>query len=150
MPFEQTRDVIERARQFHRQLAEFYHRVESEVDRERVKMTIEYLAAHEERMERRLAEFETATGRRILDTWYQYPPDDTIRAALAATEIRSDMSVTEAICMALDLDEHLLRLYARAADAAQSAEVRDAFETLLEEGKKERSKLVLDLFEPDL
>lgn len=150
MPFEQTRDVIEKARDFHRQLAAFYHRLESMVDRERVRMTLEYLAAHEERMELRLAEFEASTGRRVLDAWYQYPPDDSIREALATANIHADISAPDAICMALDLDENLLRLYAKAANAAQHAEVRDAFETLLEEGKKERSKLVLDLFEPEI
>lgn len=150
MPFEQTRDVIEKARAFHRDMAAFYHRTEAVVERERVKMVLDWLASHEERMERKLAEVEASTAKRMLDSWYQYPPDADVQQAVARIEVRPDMRAQDVICMALHLDETLLRLYKRAADTAPMSEVRDVFESLLEEGKKEREKLVLDLFEPEL
>ena len=150
MPFEQTRDVIEKARAFHHDMASFYHRIEAVVEKERVRMVLEWLASHEERMEAKLAEVESSTAKRVLDSWYQYPPDATVREAIARIEVRPDMRAQDVICMALHLDETLLRLYKRAADTAPMNEARDVFESLLEEGKKEREKLVLDLFEPEL
>lgn len=150
MPFEQTRDVIEKARAFHHDMAAFYHRVEHVVEKERVRMVLDWLASHEERMEAKLAEVESSTAKRILDSWYQYPPDATVRDAITRIELRPDMRAQDVICMALHLDENLLRLYKRAAEAAPMGEVREVFESLLEEGKRERAKLVLDLFEPEL
>ncbi|MBM4156182.1 MAG: hypothetical protein FJ221_14325 [Lentisphaerae bacterium] len=150
MPFEQTRDVIDKARAFHHDMASFYHRVEHVVEKERVRMVLDWLASHEERMEGKLAEVEASTAKRVLDSWYQYPPDATVQDAVARIEIRPDMRAQDVICMALHLDENLLRLYKRAAEAAPMGEVREVFESLLEEGKREREKLVLDLFEPEL
>lgn len=150
MPFKQTRDVIEKARAFHSDLASFYHRLEAVAEKERVKMVLDWLASHEERMEAKLAEVEASTAKRMLDSWYQYPPDATVQEAVARLDVRPDMRAQDVICMALHLDENLLRLYKRAADTASMNEVRDVFESLLEEGKKEREKLVLDLFEPEL
>ncbi len=150
MPFKQTRDVIEKARAFHSDLASFYHRLEAVAEKERVKMVLDWLASHEERMEAKLAEVEASTAKRMLDSWYQYPPDATVQEAVARLDVRPDMRAQDVICMALHLDENLLRLYKRAADTASMGEVRDVFESLLEEGKKEREKLVLDLFEPEL
>lgn len=149
MPFEQARDVIEKARSFHRDLAAFYHRIGGVVDRERVQLLLEYLGEHEERRERQLAEFERRTPATMLDTWYQFPPETRIQEALQRIHIRPDMSVAEAVCMALQLDESLLRLYRQAADSAPIEHIRETFLRLYEEGKKERSKLVGDLFEPE-
>lgn len=150
MPFKQTRDVIEKARAFHSDLGAFYHRLEAVVEREKVKMVLDWLATHEERMERKLAEVESSAAKGVLDAWYQFPPDATVKEAIGRIEIRPDMRAQDVICLALHLDENLLRLYKSAAEASQAREVRGIFESLLEEGKKEREKLVLDLFEPEL
>lgn len=149
MPFEQARDVIEKARTFHHELAEFYHRIGTVVDRERVQLLLEYLGGHEERRERQLTEFARSTSVSILDTWYQFPPDTRVRDALQKIHIRPDMTVAEAVCMALQLDENLLRLYRQAAEGAPVEHLREAFTRLYEEGKKERAKIVGDLFEPE-
>ncbi|MCX7818399.1 MAG: hypothetical protein N2652_04200 [Kiritimatiellae bacterium] len=150
MPFEQTRDVIERARAFHRQLAERFHRIERQSDRERIQMLMDYLAAHEERMERRLAAFETKSARSLLDMWYQYPPPDDVVRALEQIRLSPDMTIPEIVCAALHLDEQILRLYRWAADSAPSPQVREVFEALLNEHKEERRRLVFGLFVPDL
>ncbi len=150
MPFEQTRDVIERARSFHRELAAIYHRLERDADREKARMLLDYLAAHEERMEQRLSQFEEETAAGILNAWYARPPSDDLTAKLTNIELRPDLPLCGIVCAALRLDEALLRLYRQAADAAPTAEVREVFESLLEEGKAERAKLVFGLFEPDV
>lgn len=148
MPFEQTRDVIERARAFHRDLADRFHRMEREADRDKVRMLLDFLAGHEERMERNLAAFENATAASMLDTWFAYPlPDDLCQSA-ARISLTAEMSVPEIISAALQLDECLQGLYRYAAEAAPSPEVRDLFLSLLEEAKAERAKLMFGLAEP--
>ncbi len=150
MPVEQMRDVIEQARTFHRQLAELFHRIERESDRERIRMLMDYLSSHEERMERRLAAFQTETARKLLDECYAYPPPEDIVQAFQQVRLSAEMSVPEIICAALHLDEQILRLYRWAADSARSPEVREVFEALFTEHKEERRRLVFGLFVPDL
>ncbi len=150
MPFEQVKDVIERAKAFHRQLAERLHQCEKEADREKLRMVLDYLAGHEERMEQRLAQIEAATASQILATWYQYPPAPEVVERLAKIEVRPGMSPSDLVCAALQLDEQLLKLYRAAADAAPTPVVREMFESLLEEAKQERAQLVFGLFQPDV
>ncbi len=147
MGLERTRDVLDKARAFHRELSAFYRRMEDRADRERVKLLLDYLSGHERKMEERLAQFEETAARRILDTWYKYAPGDEIREALKLVRVEEGMTAPEIICMALRLDENLLRLYRRAAELAPAEPVRQLFQGLYEEGKKERAHLVLAVFE---
>ncbi len=149
MAFEQVRDVIDRARAFHRELAEFYRRAENTADRERVKLVLDYLVRHERRMGEQLAAFEQGSPRRVLESWFVVSPGATIREEIARIVLRPDMTVSEVVCLALKLDEFLLQLYREASEAASAEPVREAFERLYEEGKIERAKLVLDVFEPE-
>ena len=149
MAFEQVRDVIERARAFHRELADFYHRAENDAERERVKLLLDYLVRHEQRMGAQLAAFEHDSSRRVMETWFVVSPGATIREEIARIKLRPDMTTSEVICMALRIDEFLLQLYREAAEEATNEAVRETFQRLFEEGKRERSKMVLDVFEPE-
>ena len=59
------------------------------------------------------------------------------------------MTPSEVICLALDLDERMLRVFKQVALQSPVQEVREAFLALYQEGRKEREKLVLDMFEPE-
>jgi rubrerythrin len=148
MSFEQTRDVIDRARAFHRDLRDFYRRLEDVAVKERVRILLDYLSRHEQVMEGRLAECEATHDRGVLNTWFKYTPPP-IREEIGKFVIRPDMSAEAVIRMALQFDETLLRLYAHAADLAPTPEVKDLFQQLHDEGRKERAKLVRDAFEPE-
>lgn len=147
MSFEQTRDLIGRARAFHRQLRDFYHGLETVAEKERVRMLLDYLARHEEIMEKHLAEYEAGPGGRVLDTWLKYAPHTEIRKALAEVGIRPDAGFQDVVCTALRLDELLLEMYRKAAEMAPREDVRELFRGLFEEGKRERAKLVMAVFE---
>lgn len=148
MSFEQTKDVIERARLFHRQLRDYYLQLKEVTDKQRVQMLLDYLCLHEEKMERSLSEFEQSTTRGALSTWFMYAPGDETEKVLKSLRIDPDMTSQEVVCTALQLDETLLRLYKQAAELAPREPIRELFRSMYEEGKKERSKLVLNLFEP--
>jgi rubrerythrin len=149
MPFEQARDMILRARAFHRELGEFYARVEDVVQKERVKLLLEYLVEHERRMIEHLEAIQEGLPPDVLNTWMQYPPDAPLPPTMDDLRISPDATASDVICMALDLDERLLKMYKELAVYAPSAEVREAFLSLYQEGCQERSKLVLDMFEPE-
>lgn len=149
MSSEQARGLIEHARVFHRELEVFYHRLENIVQKERVKMLLEYLEEHERRMGERLRVMETQLSRPVLDTWFKFSAEPHAEHLVASFKARPDMSSSEVICLALDLDEYLLKMFKEAAVRAPDEQVREAFLSLYEEGKNERAKLVLDMFEPE-
>lgn len=146
MAFEQVRDVIDRARRFHHEIAEFYRQLEDHTDKEKVKMILQYLERHELILEGKLKEFEDDAGANILDTWFKYAPNEEIQRIIAQLEVQDDMSPAEVVQMALKLDDAMLSLYRQAADHAAVEEVRDVFNNLFEEGRKSRDKMVLAIF----
>ena len=149
MAFEQTRDVLDKAKKFHHELQAFYRTTEETAGRERVRMVLDYLAQREAALEAQLAEYERVTSSAVLDTWFTYAPAQHIGEALARVRLRTDATVPEVLGMALQLDESLLQLYRQSAEVAPTETHRELFMRLYEEGRQARTCLVLALFEPE-
>ena len=148
MSFEQTRDILEKARLFHHELRAFYSRMEETAQRDRIRMLLEYLGRREAHLEERLAEYERNASRDMLDQWFRFAPAQHIGEEISRVRLRPDPTPEELIAVALKLDEELLRIYRQAAELAPDDAVRELFTRLFEEGKQERSNLVLSVFEP--
>ncbi len=148
MPFEQTRDILEKARGFHRALAAYFERLEQIAPKERVRMVLEYLRRHEQAMDEELKSFEAHAARPVLESWFKYAPE-SVQEAIQRLEIRADMTVEEVVDIALKLDEQLLALYGHAARLAPDAAVRELFSNLHREGLRERARILRAVNEPD-
>lgn len=146
MAFEQVRNVIDRARMFHLEIADFYKQLEDRVDKEKVQIILEYLSRHERVLEQHLKQFEDDADRNVLDTWFKYAPSDEIRKTIEELVIRPDMSPADVVEMALKLDDTMLHLYKHAADVAAVDEVKDVFMNLYDEGRRARENMVLAVF----
>ena len=149
MPLEQARDVVIQARTFHQELGLFYKKLEHHAHRERVKLLLEYLVDHERRMAEHMDALQESLPRTVLDTWFRNAPEMPAPVSMDTTGISPDMTPAEVICMALDLDERMLKVFKHVALQSPVQEVREAFMELYEEGRRERNKLVLDMFEPE-
>lgn len=150
MSYEQTRDVIEKARQFHHELQAFYRRSEEGIAKERMRLLLDYLSRHEAWMEAQLDQFEhTAASQAALETWLKFVPPPHITETLAKLRITPEMTSAEVIKLALDLDDHLLNLYRQAAEASPTEDVREVFEKLVAECRRERKRVVRDVYEPE-
>ncbi len=146
MAFETTKDVIDHARDFHRQVSEFYDRLSVNTQKQRVKMLLEYMSRHESRLEKGLAEYEHEVSQKILNTWFQYPPPkDTIAIGIdLSIEGKEDLSVDEVIELALKIDDCLVGLYKSMVECSEFDEVKEVFNNLLEMEKHEETKFVKD------
>lgn len=144
---ETVKDVLERARVFHRDMSAFYGRMSNVAERERVRLVLDYLARHERYMDDCLSAFEKGAGKQVLTTWYKYTPPKATVAALSGIELRPDMSVEDVLKVAFRLDECLVALYRGMAEGAPSVEIRDLFNKLLELEKKAEHQLVRDTVE---
>ena len=130
--FKQVREIFDLSRGFHQRLSEYYGRLASQAERQRAKMLLDYLSRHEANLQSCLERYEAEASNRILGVWCQYVPEafsfDHLNASLANPAI----TVDEVTSLVLRLDDALIEFYRDLADNAESAEVRELFESLLQ------------------
>lgn len=131
MPFDQTKDVLEQARAFHRKLSEFYDHLSSTAEKERARALLDYLSRHENYLEGCLKEFMQDVSRNVLDSYFQYGSDASNLKGIIDFEIRASMDVEDVVAAAMHFDACLIKFYREMAEKAQSTRVREVFENLL-------------------
>jgi len=146
MNFETTKDVLDHAREFHGQVSVYYRQLGKKVQKERVKMLLEYMSRHEKHLEENLARYEEDVSGRILNTWFQYPPPkDILKTVVSFTlEGKENLTVDEVIDLALRIDDCLIQLYKQMAAESECGDVREVFTNLLEMEKHREMDLVRD------
>lgn len=145
MSNEQTRDILEHARQFHRQVSEFYDQLSSQAEKERIKMLLEYMSRHEKNMAKTLEKFERSAPKRLMGACYkvglQFRPCSEVVRDL---NVSSDMSVDDVLQMGLEFDDCLIAVYKDRAESAPDEKVRGVFQNLVELAQKEKRLLSRD------
>lgn len=138
---ERTRDVLDHVRAFHTRLADYYARLKHEAERERLRMLLDYLSRHEKHLADILTRYEEKASRGLLNAWFQFTPDSDRLGSIREKVLSPDMSCDEVVAVALELDDKVVELYGDMASSAESPEVRELFENLLEIEKKEELQL---------
>jgi bacterioferritin (cytochrome b1) len=142
--YKPTRNVLEYAARFHRQLAERYRQLSQTAgqtaDRKRLAMLLDYLQRHEKHFESALQRYAHQTRIRIRETWYQYIPESAVLRT-DDIELRDDMSLDEVVEAALALDQRLVSFYRIMATQGGSREVRDIFSGLATQEEEEKAKI---------
>jgi len=147
MAYQQTRDILERARDFHHQLSEFYRRLGDSAERATVKMLLEYMSRHEKHLEESLAVYEEAAAGNVLDSWFKYTPERATCKCFEGVELGASMSVGDVVSIAMRLDDCLVNLYKEAAESLPAGQVQEVFAKLLEQEEQEKVRLTRDALE---
>lgn len=147
MSFNQTRDILDHARGFHRRLIRFYadlrHHTEDEVTLE----LIADLVDHERQLESRLYDYEESVSGNTLDTFFKYMTATTDQI-FADYPIPDEIDTDYVIQATRYFDESLCRFYESMAKKAMSVDVREMLENLQHMEQREQlalSKLVISL-----
>ena len=142
MRFEKTREVLEHARDFHRQVSEFYDRLAQQAANKKVKMMLNYMSRHEKGLEDGITRYMQESPREVLEAWFAFTHDETLLEALRNDKIYgSDISLDDVIALAMKFDRYLMDLYRGMANTAATQAVSDMFVSLLELEKQERLKV---------
>ncbi|MBU1909561.1 MAG: hypothetical protein KJ726_05915 [Verrucomicrobia bacterium] len=149
MTTQRTRDILERAREFHAQLSRFYERMGESVDHEKIRMLLTYMSRHETNLAECLTRYKREAAERVLDTWFKYVSEKATCKSFEGVVIRPDATVEEVVQIALRLDRCLVDLYTEMAERAVSQEVRDLFMSLLKTEQKEENQMVRNAFTLD-
>lgn len=147
MSFNQTKDILDHARDFHRRLGKFYEELLDRTIDEQTRELIGNLMGHECVLERRLKEYEEDVSKNVLDTFFKYMVDER-------TDCFGDYAVPAVVGSGyvIDATRHfdlcLCNFYREMARKAMAEQVREVLLNLLEMELREQmtlSKKVLEL-----
>ena len=138
MPYGQAKELLQHARNYHKQVAEFYQKLAEMSDKPRVVLMLDYLIRHEKHLERVLAEYETDTTRKAMEIWFQFSKEDSTLEKLNALDYDKDITVEQILEIGSKIDQYLLNSYKAVVDRATIPEVREIFENLLQMEEQER------------
>lgn len=137
----QVRDLIERVRALHSDLAAYYHQLSDRAEQARLRLLLDYLSTHEENLQESLADYEDEGAASVLDTWVDRRHSEDLIAACAALPEEPDMSLDSITHIAFDVDACLMRFYRDLSQKADSEEVRETFRDLLASEEAELRRL---------
>ena len=131
MAFDQTKDVLKHAREFHRKLGVFYEELKESASKERTRVLLDYMSRHEKYLDDCLALYEEQVSDNVLDTYFKYGSERAKIASIADFEIKPEMEVDDVMAAAMHFDACLIEFYREMAQRALSEKVREIFENLL-------------------
>lgn len=131
MAFDQTKDILEHAREFHQKLAVFYEELKDSAGKERTRALLDYMSRHEKYLDDCLAQYEEQVSDNVLDTYFKYGSESTQMTAIDEFEIKPEMDVNDVVAAAMHFDACLIAFYRETAQRALSEQVREVFENLL-------------------
>jgi len=131
MAFDQTKDVLEHAREFHQKLSVFYEELKESASKERTRALLDYMSRHEKYLDDCLAQYEEQVSDNVLDTYFKYGSESTKMTAISEFEIKPEMDVDDVMAAAMHFDACLIEFYREMAQRALSEKVREVFENLL-------------------
>lgn len=144
MRFEKTREILDHAREFHHLIAQAYHRLGEQTDRERMRMLLSYLETHENHLEETLTEYENEAAEKVLGHWFQTSPCDAKFKELRALLEQAPLTEEDVVAMAIEVDNCLIDMYKQLARIAEDDSVCDMFKALIRLEEHEERCMVRD------
>ncbi len=131
MSFNQTRDLLDVARQFHLNLSGVYGKMLDRAASEETRNLIGTLIDHEQILEQRLGEYEEEVSVNILDTFFKYVIDEHKKCFEEYT-LPESMTSMEVIEATRHFDLCLSNFYKEMAQKSLSEHVREVLLNLMQ------------------
>lgn len=147
MPAQTTRDILDQARFFHRQMRAFYEGLQDRIDQPKLALVLDYLCRHEDRMAEALRAYEQRAADRVLNAWFQFTPGVSVEGARAAVPDGVCLTLDDLLRISVHLENELIQLFRRAASEASDETVKTVFQRLMEEAVKDRTRLSRDMMD---
>ena len=138
-------DLLKKGEAFHEQLAAYYERLSHEVDREEVRIILEYVSRHETYLGHCFEDYEKHAPKAVAEHWFKWIPDTRFSALMEAEAIPHDAEVDDVIRMARRFDDCLIQLYQELVEMSPPGQLRDALGKLLEMEQQQEKLMVRNL-----
>ncbi|HAS89576.1 MAG TPA: hypothetical protein DCS48_09770 [Desulfovibrio sp.] len=136
-----AKDVIEQTRAFHSRLVSFYKDLSYQVDKERVKMLLEYMSRHHENLVAVMDEYESRVSEHVLNTWFMYVNKECDLSPFFSADLGPEMTAQQVMKLAVDLDKCLLETYEAMLQNDIPDDVSAVFQGFLDMENREKIKL---------
>jgi rubrerythrin len=140
MSFNQTRDLLDVARQFHVHLAELYGAMLDRAATEETRALIGTLIEHEQILEKRLEEYEEEGSANILDTFFKYVVDEH-KKCFQEYVLPESLGSMDVIDATRHFDQCLGDFYKEMAEKSLSEHVREVLLNLMQMELREQMNL---------
>jgi len=131
MAFNQTKDLLDAAREFHIRMAALYRRMLDRAATEEAVQLIGTLIEHEQTLEKRLTEYEGEVSHNILDTYFKYMVEKFMKC-FDDYDLPATMSSLDVIETTRRFDQCLAGFYKEMAGKAQVEQVREVLLNLMQ------------------
>jgi hypothetical protein len=137
MPWVTIRDILNRVRSFHGELADIYSRSHRTVKDEKAKLLLRLMVEHEEQIHNSMKDYESKFSPEVLDTWIQFLPAKPLDDILAGVRMTPDMEMDDVLERALRTDRAVAKIFRQLAGTTSAGRVQEFFEGLhdMEEAK---------------
>jgi rubrerythrin len=137
MRFQTVRNILDFVREFHGRAARLFAAASAEVRQEKARWLLSWLADHERRFADAIHAFEAEPDNSaLLAGWLQFAPE-LQRLPLDLPRLAPQMSVDDAVTIAIAFDDYLVRLYETVLSTCRSPEVRAVFQAMLAQERAE-------------
>lgn len=146
MSFNQTRDLLDHARDFHRRLGRFYEELHENAPAGQTRKLLENLTEHEQGLGQRLKEYEEGVSGNILDTFFKYMLNG-VEDYFAQYHVPDVIETGDVVAAARYFNDHLESFYKEMAGKAQSEHVREVLLNLMKMEQQEQLSLSKQMLE---
>ena len=134
MSCEQVKDVLSNTRQLHQSASVLFSQMATACSNQRTELLLNYLSEHENSLADAIDKIKNDSSPLQLNTWLQ--SCDLGTALDLCRELNTDPTVEasfeELIELALNIDEHVVKLYSELAEKSEPVWVQELFQNLLE------------------
>lgn len=135
-------DFIEFVKNLHNDFKNYLEKCLDNLNRERVKMILGYLAEHERKMIETIDDYKNGLDKGIEETWYQFIELPEKPACMKNLIFNYDMSIDDVLELISKVDNCLITLYKKLSEISVTEETRKIFENLANLEKNELRKVV--------
>lgn len=134
-------EIIEHAEDFERHLTELYTKIAGETDVGAVRMLVDYMSRHRNRIEDALSKIPPEQMQRFLKVPLQYEPRLPGVYCFEAIKLTSDASPLEILDAANKFDEYMVLMYRQISQQPVCLEIKDFFGSLLQMEQNDQLEL---------
>lgn len=144
MATEETRTLLDHLRDLHHELALHYHRLAQTHESERLKLLLDYLGEHEERLSGAFARYKDGADQGVLDVWHRWLEEPTPSEVIQDLNLSADASEDDVVEAAMKVTQAVIDRYRTQAEAAPPNRVGEALRSVIKLEEKALAQLARD------
>jgi len=128
--FQTVTDVLDNAQNFHRYAESLYSDLQQNIDNERERMLLNYMAIHEHDMGSKLQLISDNASSKVLGTWMQFTVEQSPQIFFENLQKNLGRSIDDIASMGQDADSYLQHVFQDARDTAPTQDIKELFDQL--------------------